>query len=195
MNQKTKLHIFISVFLISWMSYFVLPCLMKQCPLIEFSNIFKDEAENFMVVITIFILLSVGITCGVDIIYKNIKKLRWFRPKIGQLFIREGYIIENQLEEALREQKLRIGETLVKANRITYDQLKDAIAYQQKNNGIKLGEILVKNGSATYDDIRWALKRMKRKLGGILVDLGYITDSQLNIILGRIWYPQYWKAF
>ena len=76
--------------------------------------------------------------------------------KLGTALVRLGHISETELEailkfqerqgdEALRTAGLRLGDILVAAERITYEQLNDALARQQKANK-KRGNVLVEAG-------------------------------------------------
>ena len=103
----------------------------------------------------------------------------WHRPKIGNVFVSEGYISDAELSKALSEQRLRLGEILVKAGRITPQQRDHALDYQ-KNVSNRLGEMLRKLGHATDDDIVWALGKMKRRLGEILLEQGLVNDNELQ---------------
>ena len=110
--------------------------------------------------------------------------MRWFRPKLGEILVSEGYLTEKEVKEALSEQSLRIGEVLVQGGRITTEQLNLALACQSKDSR-NLGEILKVLGLATEKDINWALNRMERKLGRILREKSYITDHEVRRILIR----------
>jgi len=101
------------------------------------------------------------------------------KPRIGRVFISQGFVTEEELGKALSEQRMRIGETLVLAGRISLKQLRQALTYQKKA-ACKVGEALRKLGHATNDDILWALRKMKRKLGQILRDNGVVTDEQVQ---------------
>ena len=53
--------------------------------------------------------------------------------------------------------KLRIGELLKKNGIITEDQLQEALALQKKDKSKKLGELLIKLGYLTSTDLIWML--------------------------------------
>jgi len=102
-----------------------------------------------------------------------------YRPKLGKVLVSEGYITEQKLHRALSEQRLRLGELLVRSGSITAQQLNHALDYQKKVS-MKLGEILEAMGYITAEDINRALKRMKRKLGEIMIEMGLLKDYELQ---------------
>ena len=101
------------------------------------------------------------------------------RPKLGKILVSEGYIDQGQLEAALSEQMLTLGQVLVQAGRITVRELQEALDYQDKVSK-QLGEILKELGHSTPEDIDWALNRIKRKLGEILKEEQVLSDHELH---------------
>jgi len=91
----------------------------------------------------------------------------------------KGYITEEELDKALSEQRVRLGEVLVRSDRITAEQLHIALGHQNKES-IKIGEICKKMGYITSEDLNWALNRMKRRLGEILIEIGVLKDNELQ---------------
>ena len=104
--------------------------------------------------------------------------------KLGKILVSVGFILEEELDKALSEQRLRIGEILVQLGRITPQQLDNALDIQ-KENSIKLGKILNEMGYITHNDIDYTLHRMKRKLGEILMEMGFLKDSELHWALAQ----------
>ena len=104
------------------------------------------------------------------------------KPKLGEILLSEGCITEEELEKALLEQKLRLGDVLLQAGRLTAQQLDHALNCQKKVS-TRLGEILKVLGYSVAEDINWALNRMKKKLGEILTEKGFLTDYQLDRVL------------
>jgi hypothetical protein len=194
MSRQLKWHVFFAIFLLSWLLYFLLPCLMTDCPLVDLVNLFNDPSDNFKAFLIFNGLIALLMTFMADVVYKGIRRLPRFRPKIGQILIQRGFISQDELNQALRQQKLRIGETLVQAGRITLHELEEALTYQKVNTHQKLGQILKEKKYATDQDIQWALERMRRKLGEILVERGVITNHELHAVLGRMWYARH-KGF
>jgi hypothetical protein len=107
-----------------------------------------------------------------------------YRPKLGKILLSEGYIDQDQLEAALSEQMLTLGQVLVQAGRITFQELQEALDYQKKVSQ-QLGEILKELGYAIPEDIDWALNRMKRKLGEILKDKQVLSDDELHRAMAK----------
>ncbi|MFC1812707.1 hypothetical protein ACFL03_08445 [Thermodesulfobacteriota bacterium] len=101
------------------------------------------------------------------------------KPKIGKILVSKGYITEEELYRALSEQRVRFGEVLVRSDRITAEQLHIALGRQEKES-IKIGEICKKMGYITPEDLNWALDRMKRRLGEILIEIGVLKDNELQ---------------
>jgi len=104
---------------------------------------------------------------------------RHHRPKLGKILVSEGYIDQGQLEAALSEQMLTLGQVLVQAGRITVRELQEALDYQEKVSR-QLGEILKELGHSTPEDVDWALNRIKRKLGEILKEDQVLSDHDLH---------------
>jgi MSHA biogenesis protein MshE len=57
-----------------------------------------------------------------------------------------------------KPEKIRLGEVLIQQNRLTEDQLKQALA-EQKSSGRKLGRIFIENGFVTEEGIAEAIAR------------------------------------
>jgi hypothetical protein len=104
------------------------------------------------------------------------------KPKLGQILVSKGYITEEELEKALSEQKIRLGDMLIRSDRITAEQLHIALDNQKKES-VKIGEICKKMGYVTSEDLDWALNRMKRRLGEILVEIGALKVDELQHVL------------
>ncbi|MBW1799034.1 MAG: hypothetical protein JRJ21_11735 [Deltaproteobacteria bacterium] len=125
-------------------------------------------------------------------------EIRWRSSKLGKIFVSEGYVTEEELGEALREQNLRVGEVLVRAGRITAEQLEHALNRQRKVSG-KLGDILKDLAYSTDEDIDWALDNIGKRLGEILVQNEVISRYDLNSSLalqryGPEWSQKAWKG-
>ncbi|MBW2116434.1 MAG: hypothetical protein JRH09_00700 [Deltaproteobacteria bacterium] len=128
----------------------------------------------------------------IDFCYKKALEIRWRRSKLGKIFVSEGYVTEEDLREALREQNLRVGEVLVRAGRITAEQLEHALNHQRKVPG-KLGEILKDLAYSTDEDIDWALNNTGKRLGEILVRNDAISRYDLNSSLALQRYGPKWS--
>ena len=72
---------------------------------------------------------------------------------------------------ALRRERMRLGDMLIKQNVLTEDELKQALALQ-KGSGKKIGEVLVDNGFITEDMI---VRALQMQLGLKVVQLTGVT--------------------
>jgi hypothetical protein len=102
------------------------------------------------------------------------------------------------LEDAVRSAagvRQYLGELLLKARKVTPEQLKDALS-EQRRTGEKLGEILVRRGALTKGQLDAVLmfqkcqageapSSVRFRLGEILVATGRITREQLESVLAR----------
>ncbi|MEW6587453.1 MAG: ATPase, T2SS/T4P/T4SS family, partial [Nitrospirota bacterium] len=104
---------------------------------------------------------------------------------IGELLVEEGYISEKQLQEALAAQMKQrtyvpLGEMCVRLRFISRAELKDILKKHKKR--VFLGELLVNMGLISQEEIEQALEIQRiegKKLGKILVEHGFITESNL----------------
>ncbi len=111
---------------------------------------------------------------------KDIEKM-----KVGDLLVRDGYITDEQLSEALLIQKQRskyipIGEICIELHFISKAMLKNILRLHQKH--IPLGELIVNMGLVTPEQMETALedqKVSKKKLGETLITNGFITEADL----------------
>jgi hypothetical protein len=115
---------------------------------------------------------------------KKLLPTSWFKPKLGNVGVREGYLTTEQLKEALDEQKLRIGEILVRSGRVSTEQLNQTLEHQERLSA-PLGQILTGLGYATEADIEWALRKRHRRLGEILREKKIVTTDDLAWLLGQ----------
>ena len=105
--------------------------------------------------------------------------------KIGQLLLREGAIDGRQLEQALTIQAQHatyrpLGEILREPGFVSRRTLHDVLFKYRKQ--IPLGELLVKMGVIFDYQLLQALKAQEhstKKLGQILVEKGFVTQSYL----------------
>lgn len=72
---------------------------------------------------------------------------------------------------ALRRERMRLGDLLIKQNVLTEDELKKALALQ-KGTGRKIGEVLVENGFITEDMI---VRALQMQLGLKVIQLTGVT--------------------
>lgn len=127
--------------------------------------------------------------------------------KIGQLLIDLGYTSRGTVEQALSNQaagkcsakadgrRRSLGELLLQANRITPQQLENALVVQRQAQAY-LGDILVAQGVLDEDELedllatqllmacangdQEALQPISKRLGEILVETHQLTPAQLN---------------
>ena len=182
MFAKRKAFVFVAMFYGVLLSYLICLFLFPNSPLAQVVNVFQSVWATclflgFSLLFIAFVLCELS-----HFIYGRLRRIRWFRPKLGKILVSEGYLTDRKLKEALLEQSRRIGEVLLQGGRITTEQLNEALAYQKKDSK-NLGEILKELGHATEKDINWALNKMDRRLGRILREKGYLTDRDVHWIL------------
>jgi hypothetical protein len=148
------------------------------CEFLRSLDIFAYDYGNF-----IFITASIGAVAyaltelsaaGMQLL----RRIGWKKPRVGHILVSQGLITQNELEAALREQDMRLGEVLVKGRRLTVEQRDRALKTQHGKNR-RIGDILKELGYAREADIQWALHRMNRRLGKILRENGLLTDYEL----------------
>jgi hypothetical protein len=182
MFSKRKIFLFLAMLYGILLSYLLCQFLLPNSPLARLSSIFQSVHVTFIFLAFSLLLITFVLSELTYFLYGKLRRMRWFRPKLGEILVSEGYLTEKEVKEALSEQSLRIGEVLVQGGRITTEQLSQALAWQSKESR-NLGEILKELGLATEKDINWALDRMERKLGRILREKSYITDHEVRRIL------------
>ena len=112
------------------------------------------------------------------------------KHKIGELLVSEGYLTRNQLKKALRHQKkvtgyLPLGQVCIELGFLSDTQL--ALILRTHKYNLHLGELLVNMSLITMDQLALALQEQKtqeKKLGVVLIELGFITEEQLVEGLG-----------
>ncbi|WP_136526864.1 Ig-like domain-containing protein [Geomonas ferrireducens] len=113
------------------------------------------------------------------------------RQLLGALLVKSGRITEQQLDEAISEQKRsgeRLGEVFMRLGMLTELQLKGLLDWQKNQQApaetpLRLGELLVATGHITREQLGRALAKQGdsgRKLGDILVAEGYVRRSEVN---------------
>lgn len=119
---------------------------------------------------------------------------------IGELLVNEGYISDKQLKDAIARQNrdleektyVPLGEICVKLKYISRADLQQFLKKQRKR--IQIGELLVNMGLVSYDEIDRALEMQKvegKRLGQLLVEMGYITESHLvNTLSAQLGIPK-----
>lgn len=111
--------------------------------------------------------------------------------KLGQYLRRTRKLDQPTLEKALRIQEdlpfLRLGEILLGLRAITFRDLTEAL-YSQFSEAL-FGHVLVRRRITTPERVQEALERQaaepQRRLGEILVEMGYATATQVEEALAE----------
>lgn len=109
---------------------------------------------------------------------------------VGELLISRGLVTRDQVASALfiQEEKphLRIGEILLSMGILTIEQL-DRILREHLSTQF-IGSLLLSNGFINQEQLSSAMAvqdQTGRRLGEILVELGFVTDYQLRTLLDK----------
>jgi type IV pilus assembly protein PilB len=105
--------------------------------------------------------------------------------RIGELLVKEGFLTEKQLQEAVTKQMKKtvympLGEVCAQLKFISKSQLQFVLQKYKKR--LNLGTILVQMGLLTSEEIEQAIEIQKiegKRLGTILIEQGFITESNL----------------
>jgi hypothetical protein len=181
-KRVKKLYLFVTLFLVLSLSYLLLLFLFPRSSLAQGANIFHSVWANVIVLVISFLFIAFGLSELIDLVYRRILRMRWRKIKLGDILVSEGYITEKELDQALSEQKLKLGEVLFQSGRITRQQLNQALDHQKRLSR-RLGEVLKELGHSRDEDINWALDRMDRRLGEILKEKRLVTDHELHRVL------------
>jgi hypothetical protein len=179
MSMITRVYLFFVTFVVCLVAYLLLLCNRSTGILTWTGDFFKDFTSNLILALIGLALISWLVTELVCLFYALLR-----RKKIGRVLISQGYITEDDVNEALSEQRRRIGEILTQEGRLTAEQLNEALSHQRKVSK-RLGEVLKDLGYVTDEDVSWALDRVHRKLGEILREKGYVTDYEVHQALMR----------
>jgi hypothetical protein len=115
------------------------------------------------------------------------------RLLLGELLIKAKRLSREQLDIALREQQRtgeKLGEVLVRQGLLLENELHAVLAFQKSQAGeapvsdkLKLGEILVTTGQITREQLEDVLHRQKlsqKKIGELLIEAGYAKPHQVD---------------
>lgn len=108
-----------------------------------------------------------------------LREQRKTNEKLGEVLVRFGLLMENELDavlafqrhqggEAPTQEKQRLGELLVAAEQVTREQLEDVLN-RQKLSKKKIGEFLIEEGYAQPRQIEQALKLQQKLATAALV--------------------------
>jgi len=183
-RPKTRFCLFLTIFYVIAMSFLLQAYLYPANPLVRMANIFPIFWANFVFLAFIFLLIAWCVYGILDFCYTALMRSRWFKPKLGEVLLEEGYVTEQELEEALSEQQMKIGEILLQKGCITQEQLEETLA-EQKRASKRLGVILRERGYVTERDLQGALEQSNRRLGQILEEKGFLREHELHLGLGR----------
>lgn len=110
--------------------------------------------------------------------------------RLGEILTDEGMVTRDQVEKASRRQRElrdeRLGDILVKRKVLTHGQLQQGLSLQDQSEQ-RIGEILVGQGFISDLELEEALEvqhqQRNRKLGEIMVEMGYATHKMIGIAL------------
>ena len=183
-SPRTRIFIFSGVFYGLLLSYVSAALVSPSNPYAQLAAVFPSFWANFLLLMLLLVAATFCLYNAACFCCKRMLKTPWGKPKLGKLLVQNRYVSKEQLEEALEEQKLRIGEILVLSGRLTLEQLDESIE-RQKQVSRKLGEVLIELGFSTQEDVDWALHLMERRLGEILREKGLLKDEDIAWLLGQ----------
>lgn len=116
-------------------------------------------------------------------------QLTTHKLQLGDILVQEGWITQDQLDEAIAAQKETrdykpLGEICVERNWISKNELKKIL--RQHRISIRLGDLLTNLGLVTEEQVTLALEAQNgsgKKLGQLLLDKGFISEDTLTTAL------------
>lgn len=183
-TPKTNMFLFMAHFYAVILLYIAIASCSPGSSITQVGTGFDTFWANFISLGFILFITALTLHLLTCFSLKKLLSTKWFKPKLGDVGLREGYLTEERLKKALDEQKLRIGEILVQSGRLSDDQLNQTLE-RQKSISAPFGQILKELGFATQQDVDWALSKMGRKLGQILREQGLLTTEDLAWLLGQ----------
>ncbi|MRR53678.1 MAG: hypothetical protein EG822_04080 [Deltaproteobacteria bacterium] len=122
-----------------------------------------------------------------------VKAAAGVRQMLGALLLQAGQINEAQLEQAIAEQKKcggKLGEIFVRLGFLTERQLAALLDFQKgqedvqsTSSPLRLGDILVSAGHITWEQLDCALGKQsisRKKLGEVLLEEGFVQPQQIR---------------
>ena len=80
--------------------------------------------------------------------------------------------------------KRLVGDILIEQEKVTVDQLQEALRRQREQRQQKIGSLLKEQTSITDEQLEWSLEaqeeKPKKRLGELLIEAGYISGQQLE---------------
>jgi hypothetical protein len=125
---------------------------------------------------------------------KNVvKTAAGVRLMLGEMLVGAGHITDEQLKQALAEQKKtgeKLGETLIRLGLLTSRQLECLLDFQMNQSAttpfsspLRLGELLITTGVISREQLKDALLKQSgsgKKLGEVLVEQGYAKPTHIK---------------
>lgn len=182
-TPKTNMFLFMAHFYAVILVYITIAIRSPGSSIAQLGTDFNTFWENFISLGFILFVTALILHLLTIFSLKKLLSTKWFKPKLGDVGLREGYLTKERLKRALDEQNLRIGEILVRSGRLSNDHLNQTLERQKKISA-PFGQILKELGFATQQDVDWALSKMHRKLGQILREQGILTTEDLAWLLG-----------
>lgn len=115
------------------------------------------------------------------------------RTLLGALLLQAGVITNDQLDQAIAEQRRtgeRLGSVLVRRHLVTEQQLSRLLEFQRSQGAerpapgpLRLGELLVLTETITRSQLEDALRKQavsRKKLGEVLIEEGYAEPRQIR---------------
>ncbi|MGD0584652.1 MAG: cytochrome c3 family protein [Oryzomonas sp.] len=113
------------------------------------------------------------------------------RQVLGDLLVLAGHITEEQLQQALAEQRRsggKFGEVCKRLGLLTELQLQALLEFQRNQESthdspLRLGELLVATGKITREHLEVALKKQKqsdKNIGDVLIEAGYASPDSIR---------------
>jgi len=183
-SPHTRIFIFSAVFYAILLSYLSVALVSPSNPYAQLAAVFQSFWANFLVLLLFLVVATFALYTAMCYCFKRMLRTPWGKPKLGKLLLQDGYVTKEELDEALQEQKLRIGQVLVLSGRLSEEQLAESLE-RQKQLSRKLGEVLIDLGFSTQKDIDWALHIMERRLGEILRERGLLKEEDIEWLLGQ----------
>lgn len=119
----------------------------------------QKELESYKPIGQILVELKAITTSQLNFVLKTYRK----RPRIGDILIKTGAIVDEQLALALEKQKttgLRLGETLLQLNYITEEQMRHALCLQYNIPFVDLNQYAAEHTLSRLINKNYAKKRL-----------------------------------
>jgi len=184
LSLHTRIFIFFAVLYAILLSYLSVALVAPSNPYAQMAALFQSFWANCLLLVFFLVLATFALDTVVCFCCKRMMKTPWGKPKLGKLALRDGYVSKEELDEALKEQKLRIGQVLVLSGRLSEKQLAESLE-RQKQVSRKLGEVLIDLGFSSQKDIDWALHMMERRLGEILRERNLLKEEDIEWLVGQ----------